>query len=157
MVTAYKQMSLNEWTKIDICQINNFHTNLAVFTASYEKLTPAVTGASWDYYTSEFTTENHMGMWCRRAVCWGRVLLGCNKPPIRTHTHDRRSKNPKFNGKTTVDSRELSSQDMGSIRCCESPHSIVCLLQGKSYLLIYTCTYNSVSYTHLTLPTIDDV
>ena len=87
-----------------------------------------------------------MGMWCRRAVCWGRVLLGCNKPPIRTHTHDRRSKNPKFNGKTTVDSRELSSQDMGSIRCCESPHSIVCLLQGKSYLLIYTYTYNYCAY-----------
>ena len=45
-----------------------------------------------------------------------------------------------------VDSRELSSQDVGSIRCCESPHSIVCLLQGKSYLLIYTYTYNYCAY-----------
>ena len=43
-------------------------------------------------------------VWCRRVVCYGRVLPGRGEPPTSAQALDRRPKNPEFNGNKRVDS-----------------------------------------------------
>ena len=84
-------------------------------------------------------------LWCRWLVCYGRVLPGRGETPISAQAHDRRPKNPKFNGKTTVDPWELSSQDADLIHCYESPHSRVCIYKVS---LIYLYTLIPITIIH---------
>ena len=51
-----------------------------------------------------------------------RVLPGRGEPPTSAQAHDRRPKNPEFNGKTAVDSWEPYKQDAATPHCSESPH-----------------------------------
>ena len=51
-----------------------------------------------------------------------RVLPGRGEPPTSAQAHDRRPKNPEFNGKTVVDSWEPYKQDAATPHCSESPH-----------------------------------